>query len=318
MMKDKSEPEFTTFQQAIKIAIKFFPCSTWLSSPSWSTEVSKTFTNIGERLLQTSHPVDDKNRYCGDVVCFVYLLSDLRSRRSDSNTVKTRLTDLIDFCYGLDADDAIIGLFKEIYNEQGSPINVLAASCIASLNGGLSAAEELLFPLLKDRDEKTRLRAATAVSRALRMQGQLAQQAPSKLGWSKEDRRRLTKSVDLFQQHLLICDMPNEVREKLTKDGIVRPDIRLKERLHKPANSLDDLIAAYARDEVFFRNNRDVLLRDHLKEYVAIRNEKILGFARKLPDLYKFIDKEIGPNLRVFVNRIIPETFEEYTPSQIF
>ena len=64
--------------------------------------------------------------------------------------------------------------------------------------------------------------------------------------------------------------------------------------------------------------HKDAFLRDHLGEFVAIRNAHVLGFAQKAADIEKLIQEKVGETPRVLVEKITPEAFERHRPEKIF
>lgn len=106
---------------------------------------------------------------------------------------------------------------------------------------------------------------------------------------------------------------------RLVESGTVRlfdsPDVLLDRPQYI---SLDDLLADHVRDGDFFKQRKDILLKDHEGEYVAIRNAKILGFAKNISGLQAKIKQTVGQGDRVFIAIIISESFEDQLPIEIF
>jgi hypothetical protein len=75
--------------------------------------------------------------------------------------------------------------------------------------------------------------------------------------------------------------------------------------------SLELLAVAHAKDGAFFRDHQDEFLACHRGEYVAIRDGVVLGFARSEHDLDQLIRRAASQDQRVFIERIVPESFCE-------
>ncbi len=317
MTEQRFERLNMTFDQAVEKTRDLLPCGNWLRNADRRRLVGSTLGQMAERLLCTRANISEQ--FCAQVMCFIYLLADIRSQKFDKLTMKTRLVDIKDFCYGLNADEEAVMFLKEIYRNNSTPLNILAADCVASFKGGLTSAEDMLFQFLKDADERTRLRAASVITGAVRLQEKMAEDAGIRFGWPPEDRLIVLRSIDGFRRKLFHFDMPPDVRARLVESGTVRlfdsPDVLLDRPQYI---SLDDLLADHVRDGDFFKQRKDILLKDHEGEYVAIRNAKILGFAKNISGLQAKIKQTVGQGDRVFIAIIISESFEDQLPIEIF
>lgn len=210
MTEQRFERLNMTFDQAVEKTRDLLPCGNWLRNADRRRLVGSTLGQMAERLLCTRANISEQ--FCAQVMCFIYLLADIRSQKFDKLTMKTRLVDIKDFCYGLNADEEAVMFLKEIYRNNSTPLNILAADCVASFKGGLTSAEDMLFQFLKDADERTRLRAASVITGAVRLQEKMAEDAGIRFGWPPEDRLIVLRSIDGFRRKLFHFDMPPDVR----------------------------------------------------------------------------------------------------------
>lgn len=80
------------------------------------------------------------------------------------------------------------------------------------------------------------------------------------------------------------------------------------------SSGMQELFEAQFDDEAFFLCRREELLAGHLGEHVVIRQRKILGFFKTVPELRAFLKDKVGKN-RAFVVQITPEAFEPDKPT---
>lgn len=259
-------------------------------------EPDARFRAMAERVLARARPQRDWPRYCGQVIWFVLTLAKLQGGEGDAPEVRTWLVDLADFCDGIPADAEAVGLLQETYNRQPAVGQVAAAECVGRLDGGLARAEPMFVPLLRDTSNDVRTRTAMAVSRALRAHVRGAKEIALWVESLSREHVEALRVIADFSGELSKLEIPSEVRDLLVAQGAL--------------TLVDYLVSAHERDEQFFRHSKREFLRTHKGEFVAIRDQRVIGFATNAKALQRLVDRECGKEARAFVARVVPEAFE--------
>jgi len=64
-----------------------------------------------------------------------------------------------------------------------------------------------------------------------------------------------------------------------------------------------------SKEEQCFMKNKEMLLRDHKREFVGIKEDQILGYTTRRDEMAQFLDEKIGVMTGAFVAKITEEAF---------
>lgn len=60
----------------------------------------------------------------------------------------------------------------------------------------------------------------------------------------------------------------------------------------------------YRNDALYFEGHRQTLLRQHPERWIAVYDQRVVGIAKRLPQLIKQLDKLGLPRRRVFIEHV--------------
>jgi hypothetical protein len=242
-------------------------------------------------------------RYCFQLVGFIKIFAELNSGTSSEEDSRFAVIDLTDYCDGLPSDPRILGTLKRIYAEHSSVrAKIASAECIGRLRTGLAHAGELFIALLSIDDYKTRKSVIEAIDRTCSIQIRLA-----------EDAAHCSEN-----HHNLYLETRRQVGEFKARISELAESDRALFDGFGPLPEGDLAMFYLKRDEEYFQAQKDMFLRQHKNEFVAIRDGKVVGFAKNRESVEELVDREVGPDKRAFIEQITPEAFETKPWASVF
>jgi len=299
-----SQKPVTSYSEMIRVTKDYIGVHPLLKYEN-NQMLDQRYKGLISELIDVMRPASTLRSYFYQVVFFLKGLAAIEMEDSFDRVPAFRLIDLSDYCNGLPPCDHIVRVFTRMYQETANlDTKIASAECLGRLRTGAFKASPFFLALLTQNDRNAVVKTTRAISRTMSIQSTLAQEYALWGGEMVSLKNAIEVDVNKLQDRLCDVARDEDLSRLLTEGNCL--------------SSLTLLKHAQRNDEEFFRSQRDWLLREHLGEFVAVRNLKIITFASNPQSLEHSIQQIMGSDVRVFAAKICPESFQPKSPITIF